>query len=521
MTKMNRILCVLLITIFCAFIIPSFSTNYNVQAASKIKLNTTSKTLIKGTTYTLKVKNTKRKIRWYSSNKKIATVSSKGKVKAIKKGTTTIKAKVGKKTYSCKIKVETPSISKSKLTITKGKTYILKINGTKQKVTWTSSNKKIATVSSKGKVMAIKKGTVTIRAKVGGKTYSCKVTVQEQKKNKEIFGNYYQKANQKMKKMTLDEKIGQLFLVRFPEKNEKEILKKYQFGGYLFFAKDFKGKTKTQVVNRMKELQKVAKVPILTAVDEEGGTVVRVSSNYNLASSRFKSPMDLYKQGKFERIRQDTIKKSSVLSSLGINLNLAPVVDVSTSSKDYMYKRTLGKGTSLTSTYAKTVIAASKGTKVSYTLKHFPGYGNNVDTHTGKSIDKRTYRDIVKNDLPPFTAGIKAGAEAVLVSHNIVTSMDKNNPASLSSKVHKVLRNDLGFTGIIITDDLDMGAVSKDKNATVKAILAGNDLIITTDYKNSIESVKKAVKSGKISEKTINQAVSRILAWKYYKGLCK
>lgn len=337
--------------------------------------------------------------------------------------------------------------------------------------------------------------------------------------NTEIFSEYEQKANQKLETMNIDEKIGQLFLVQFPNDNAKEILKQYKFGGYIFFAKDFKGKTKQQVIDRMKELQKIADIPILTAVDEEGGIVVRVSSNLNLAKSKFKSPMELYEIGGFKEIRKDTIEKSKLLSELGINLNLAPVVDVSTNSNDYMYQRTLGKGTDLTATYAKTVISSSKGYNVSYTLKHFPGYGNNVDTHTETALDKRSYQDIIENDLPPFSAGIDAGAEAVLVSHNIVTSIDKNNPASLSKKVHNILRNDLRFTGIIMTDNLDMGAVSGDSNATVKAIQAGNDLIITTDYKSSISSVKQAIKNGNISEETINQAVSHILAWKYYKGM--
>lgn len=403
-------------------------------------------------------------------------------------------------------------------TLEKNKTYTLKVKNTNKKVKWYTSNKKVATVNSNGKVTAISKGVATIKAKVSGKTYSYIITVKEKK---EIFDKYYKKANKKLKTMTLDEKIAQLFLVRFPDENGKEVLKKYQFGGYIFFSKDFKGKTKKQVKKQMAELQKVSKIPILTAVDEEGGTVVRVSNNKNLSNYKFKSPMNLYKQGGLDLIKQDTIKKSKCLSNLGINLNLAPVVDVCTNSKDYMYKRALGKGTKLTSAYAKTVIKASKGRNVSYALKHFPGYGNNVDTHTGKAIDKRSYKSIVKNDLPPFTEGIKAGAEAVLVSHNIVTSIDKKNAASLSSKVHKILRDDLGFTGVIITDDLDMGAVSNDKNSAVKAILSGNDLIITTDYNKSIKSVKKAIKNKKIDEKTIDKAVLRILAWKYYKGLIK
>ena len=207
------------------------------------------------------------------------------------------------------------------------------------------------------------------------------------------------------------------------------------------------------------------------------------------------------------------------MSNLGINLNLAPVVDISTNSSDYMYKRTLGQNAELTATYAKTVIKASKGNKVSYTLKHFPGYGNNTDTHTGSSTDTRTYHDIYSNDLVPFRSGIEEGAEAVLISHNIVTSIDSKNPASLSPAIHDLLRKDLNFTGIVITDDLAMAAIPKNQNAVLKAIQAGNDLIITNDYQNDIQSVKQALEDETLQEKLIDYLAFRILAWKYYKGL--
>lgn len=334
-----------------------------------------------------------------------------------------------------------------------------------------------------------------------------------------VFSQYYILANKKLEKMTLDEKISQLLLVRYPDINQKAILEKYQFGGYLFFAKDFKNKTKEEVINMMKELQEVSKVPILTAVDEEGGTVVRVSSNPKLRSERFKSSQVLYKEGGLELIKNDTIEKSNLLNSLGINLNLAPVVDVSTNPDDYMYNRSLGQNTEITSNYAKTVIEASKGLNVSYTLKHFPGYGNNSDTHTNSSVDNRSYEDIVNNDLPPFKSGIQVGAESILVSHNIVNSIDGTNPASLSSSIHNLLRNELSFTGIIITDDLAMGATSSIENATLKAVLAGNDLIITTDYEDSFNQIKNAINDGTISEELIDKLAFRIIAWKYYKGL--
>lgn len=334
-----------------------------------------------------------------------------------------------------------------------------------------------------------------------------------------LFSKYYTLAFNKLKKMTLDEKINQLLLVRYPDSNQVQVMKEKQFGGYVLFGKDFTDKTKTEVKKMIDDFQKVSKIPSLTAVDEEGGTVVRISSNPNLRSSRFKSPSALYSEGGLDLIKNDTIEKSNLLNSLGINLNLAPVVDVSTNSGDYMYSRSLQQNSDITSNFAKTVINASKGTGVSYTLKHFPGYGNNADTHTGSSTDSRSYESILKNDIPPFEAGIDAGAEAILVSHNVVTNIDKDNPASLSPTIHNLLRDELNFTGVIITDDLDMGAVSKIDNASVKAILAGNDLIITTDYNKSINEIKKALSDGTLKEDDINKLAFRVIAWKYYKGL--
>ena len=338
-------------------------------------------------------------------------------------------------------------------------------------------------------------------------------------KDNGIFRKFYILANEKIKKMSLNEKIAQILLVRYPEENAKEILSNYQFGGYIFFAKDFKDKTKEEVIDMIKNLQNVAKIPILTAVDEEGGIVVRVSSNKNIRNEPFKSPRQLYLAGGMDRIKEDVKEKSTILSELGINLNLAPVVDVSTNPNDYMYQRALGENTQITSKYAKIVIEESKKFDVSYTLKHFPGYGNNEDTHTKTSVDNRTYEDIIKNDLPPFQSGIKAKAEAILVSHNTVNSIDKNNPASLSPDIHNLLRNKLKFTGIIITDDLAMGAIDNVEAATVKAILAGNDLIITTDYEKSFNAIKKAIDNKTIDESLINKLAFRIIAWKYYKGL--
>lgn len=334
-----------------------------------------------------------------------------------------------------------------------------------------------------------------------------------------IFKEYYNSAYNKLITMTLEEKIGQMLLVRYPESNQAEILKKYKIAGYIFYAKDFENKTTAEVIEMTNNIQNASDIPLLTAVDEEGGKVVRISSNRSLTYEPFKSSSELYKLGGFEAIAADTIYKSYVLSTLGINLNLAPVVDVSTNLADYIYERTLQENTELTSAYAKTVIEASKGTGVSYTLKHFPGYGNGKDTHISTSNDNRPYEKILKNDLPPFVSGINAGAEAIMINHNIVDSIDFENPASLSKKVNIFLRNNLNFTGIIMTDVLEMSALNDITDVNIKAIIAGNDLIITTDYEKSFNEIKDAVNKGIVDENRINNSVFRILAWKYYKNL--
>lgn len=358
----------------------------------------------------------------------------------------------------------------------------------------------------------------------------------EQELEREIFSKYYEIATEKLRTLTQEEKIAQLFIIGMSNNSDLEALKKYQFGGYLFFKDFFNNKTKEQVKTAIDKFQKDVNIPLLIAVDEEGGNVVRISSNEKLAKEPFKSPSEVYKNGGLEAIKQDTINKSILLENLGINVNFAPVVDISTNPEDYMFKRSLQEGKEVTAEFAKMVIKTSKDYKVSYALKHFPGYGMNKDTHTGTSQDKRTYEDIYNNDLEPFRAGIEVGAEVVMVSHNVVTSIDKNSPASISKEVHNLLRNDLNFNGIIITDDINMGAIKNEytiSDSIVKAIQAGNDMLIVTidknskdkitntkiEYKTIVEIVKNALEKGDVNENDIDTAVQRILAWKYYKEL--
>lgn len=322
--------------------------------------------------------------------------------------------------------------------------------------------------------------------------------------------------------MSVEEKVGQMFFVRCPDVGAAEAVSEYKLGGYILFGRDFKDKTAEQVRSDISSYQSAAGVPLLIGTDEEGGTVVRASSNSNLFPHVCQSPQSLYAQGGMDSIIQDARQKSLTLLDLGVNVNLAPVADVSTNPDDFIYDRSFGQDAQATADYVSNVVSAMDAEGIGSVLKHFPGYGNNVDTHTGVAIDERPYESFETSDFLPFTAGIQAGADAVLVSHNVMTCVDSQLPSSLSPAVHQVLRNTLGFQGVIMTDDLAMDAVAAyatNESAAVMAVQAGNDMIVTTDFQTQIPQVVEAVKNGTIDEAQIDQSVTRILQWKYDLGL--
>lgn len=334
----------------------------------------------------------------------------------------------------------------------------------------------------------------------------------------DIFNEYYNDAAKLMSDMTLEEKVGQLFLVRYDTSTAGKQITNYYAGGFVLFAKDFQNHTKVTIKKEIDGKQGHSKIPLALAVDEEGGYVTRVSRFPAFRSERFKSNRVLFETGGYELVESSEKEKAELLLSLGLNLNLAPVADVSTDSNDYINIRTFGRDARETSTFISNIVTYNNKYGISSCLKHFPGYGNNVDTHNGIAIDNRSYESFVNNDFLPFKSGIEAGVPTILVSHNIVNSMDSKYPASLSKKVIDELRNTLGFSGVVITDDLAMGAVAKfvDGNtAATLAINAGNDMIITSSFETMYNEVLNNVKSGIIKEETIDKAVKRILAWKY------
>ena len=310
----------------------------------------------------------------------------------------------------------------------------------------------------------------------------------------------------------------------------------YHLGGYLLFGRDFKDatgnwRTADLIKQTIQNYQDTSAIPMLIGVDEEGGTVARASRNPNLFTEKFKSPQKVFSAGGMEAIALDAVDKNRDLLLYGINVNFAPVADVSTDPADFMYDRTFGQDAQATAEYVETVVTAAGGVsvgngdgvyKIGAVLKHFPGYGDNQDTHTGVAIDERPYERFLEEDFLPFQAGIEAGAGAVLMSHNVVVSMDPDLPASLSPEVHRILREDLGFDGVVMTDDLAMKAVAayvKDGSAAVMALAAGNDMVITADYRAQISQVMEAVENGSLSEEVVSSACRRVLTWKQALGL--
>lgn len=335
--------------------------------------------------------------------------------------------------------------------------------------------------------------------------------------------------------MTLEEKVGQLFFVRCPVENAAEDVGAYHLGGYILFGQDFQDSTgawltEEQLVQTITSYQDAALtdtgIPLLIGSDEEGGTVTRASRNPNLFESKFPSPQTLAKDAADpDRVfSDDAWNRSKSLLALGINVNLAPVCDVSTNPGDFIYVRTLGQDAAATSHYVSTVVDTMREAGIGSVLKHFPGYGNNVDTHTGIAVDERPYEQFVSEDFLPFKAGMEIGVDSlgrqttsVLVSHNIVTCMDADLPASLSPEVHRILREELDFDGPVMTDDLAMDAVaaySQNGAVAVMAIQAGNDIVLTTDYRTQIPKVLEAVENGSLDEELIDTACRRVLRWK-------
>ena len=193
-----------------------------------------------------------------------------------------------------------------------------------------------------------------------------------------------------LNQMSLEERVGQLFLARCDANTAVTDLQTYHLGGFVLFAQDFEGQTPDSLREKLTSYQSTAKIPMLIAVDEEGGTVTRVSRYSAFRASPFLSPPEYFAQGGMELVVQAEEEKSQLLHDLGISVNLGPVCDLADDPQAFMYQRSMGSDIQTVSDFVTGTVQIMGENSIGSALKHFPGYGNNTDTHTGMAVDSRT-----------------------------------------------------------------------------------------------------------------------------------
>lgn len=334
--------------------------------------------------------------------------------------------------------------------------------------------------------------------------------------------SFFDEIKSTLESMTLEEKVGQLLFARIPAGDAVSELEKFNFGGYILFGRDVEGRSLEQIKDTNSSYKNSAiRVEPFLGIDEEGGVVSRLSY---AGLADFKSPKELLgEECDTCAVKRDARNKIDMLKELLIDVNFAPVADLCDNPDSFISARTAGADPEKVAQYVSVVAATFGESNISATLKHFPGYGCNVDTHTGIAVDERPFATYRSADFLPFEAGIKAGADFVMVSHNIVKSMDADLPASLSPKVHDILNEQLGFAGVTITDDLSMDAISQyyhgEVPAVVQAVLAGNNMLIVSDYETAFSQILEAVQNETLTEETIDERVVPVLELKAKKSM--
>ncbi len=330
--------------------------------------------------------------------------------------------------------------------------------------------------------------------------------------------------------MTLDQKIGQMMLVQFvgPEYSYdiSTMISQYDIGAVLLFTANNNIISKPQLTGLIQQMQKNSAVPLIVAIDQEGGLVDRLAK---LDGPR-PSETTIGATNDPSRAREEGAQDAQDLASYGFNLNLAPVIDVNSVYNPQLYMRTYGNNPALVTRMASAYLQGlQQSGKVLGALKHFPGLGDvSTDPHLGLPRLTRPLDQLDAIDWAPYRTLIAQGnVHAVLVTHEIVQAVDPTTISSLSYKVVTgILRDRLGFQGVIITDSLTMEGISAyytEAQAAVMAIQAGDDLLMgaatPSDVAAMVEGIKQAVNNGQISQQRIDDSVRRILMLKYQMGL--
>ncbi|MDE7479377.1 MAG: glycoside hydrolase family 3 protein [Lachnospiraceae bacterium] len=345
-----------------------------------------------------------------------------------------------------------------------------------------------------------------------------------------------QQVEEILASMSIEQKIYQMFIVT-PEaltdgvnvttadETMCSMLKERPVGGLVYFSGNLINteQTKEMLHCTQQYATDIEGMPLFLGVDEEGGKVARIGNNKGFdvpkigAMGKIKSEEDAYEAGNVI---------GTYLSELGFNLDFAPDADVLTNQKNTVIgNRSFGSDAKTVLRYASAYADGLHNNSILSTFKHFPGHGaTEADTHEGFAYTDKTYEILLQSELVPFAGAEEAGADFIMVSHISVPNITGDyTPCSLSYKmVTEILRGDLGYEGIIITDAMNMGAIVKkytSDEAAVMAIQAGVDVILMPkDFKQAAEGVLAAVNSGTITKERIDESVRRILKVKLSHG---
>lgn len=324
-----------------------------------------------------------------------------------------------------------------------------------------------------------------------------------------------------LNQMTQAEKVGQMVMigVQGTQVNDDSLymLNEYNIGGIVLFDRNMENRQQVQKLTADLQANAPEKLPLFIGIDEEGGDVVRMKNELTPPPSA----KELGETNEPEQAKIWADRTAKELKDLGINLNFAPVADVGSNDRR-SYSTDAQKVTEF-------VVNAGKGyadNNLLYCLKHFPGIGKGqVDTHLDAYSVPADSETLRSEDLVPFKSAVEQlpiDKYFIMVSHLTYSAFDENAPASLSMEITTgILRDELGYQGIIITDDLEMGAISKHytfEEAGVKAVLAGADIVLVChEYEHEIavyNGILKAVRNGTISEERLNDSVRRIIKTK-------
>lgn len=329
--------------------------------------------------------------------------------------------------------------------------------------------------------------------------------------------------------MPLEDKVAGLFIVT-PEaitgvgtalqagEGTQSALARYAVGGIVYFSKNIE--SREQLAEMIDNTLLYTKYPLFIGVDEEGGTVSRIA-NSGLAD-QVDSAETIGLTADANHAYQAGTAIGGYLKELGFNLDFAPVADLANVQNSIMAGRAYGAEAASVIPFVTSMVKGLEEQGVTSCLKHFPGIGSSVeDTHEGLATTDRSAEDLRANEFTVFQAGIDAGVKMIMAGHMAVPSLTGDNTPSSMSKVviTDILRNELNFNGVVITDALNMGAVTEyydSEEAAISALKAGCDMILMPeDFEKAYNGVLKAVQDGTISEERINDSLRRIYRIKY------